>query len=64
MKEQRLEILQKVSNGELSPEQADDKLLNLSIISNSWFFCPKCGTEWTADCNQFGCWQCGESHVC
>jgi hypothetical protein len=21
--------------------------------------CPKCGFEWTDDCDQFGCWNCG-----
>lgn len=35
MKEQRLEILQKVANGELTPEQADYKLLCLSIVGVS-----------------------------
>lgn len=29
MKEQRLDILQKVANGELTPEQADKQLLDL-----------------------------------
>jgi len=24
-----------------------------------WNFCPICGTEWTQDCEQFECWQCG-----
>lgn len=32
MKEQRLEMLRKVANGELTPEQADDLLLSLSIV--------------------------------
>lgn len=37
MKEQRLDILQKVANGELTPEQADKQLLGLSIVSKrSW----------------------------
>lgn len=31
LKEQRLDILQKVANGELTPEQADKQLLELSI---------------------------------
>jgi|GEM_PF-4658213 len=35
MKEKRLEILRKVSNGELTPEQADTELLGLSIVSVS-----------------------------
>ena len=35
MKEQRLDILQKVANGELTPEQADKQLLGLSIVSFS-----------------------------
>lgn len=35
MKEQRLEILQKVANGELTPEQADEQLLGLSIVGVS-----------------------------
>ena len=35
MKEQRLEILQKVANGELTPEQAETKLLGLSIVGKS-----------------------------
>lgn len=35
MKEQRLEILRKVASGELTPEQADDKLLSLSIVGVS-----------------------------
>lgn len=25
-------------------------------------FCQKCETEWTDDCQQFGCWQCGHRH--
>lgn len=29
----------------------------------SWRFCPHCGTEWTHDCEQFGCWQCGTTRV-
>jgi hypothetical protein len=37
MKEQRLEILRKVAKGELTPEQADEQLLGLSIVSKrSW----------------------------
>ena len=32
MKKQRLEILQKVANGELTPEKADTELLGLSIV--------------------------------
>jgi len=37
MKNERLEILQKVANGELTPEQADEQLLGLSIVSKrSW----------------------------
>jgi hypothetical protein len=35
MKEQRLDILQKVANGELKPEQADKQLLRLSIVGVS-----------------------------
>ena len=35
MKERRLEILRKVSNGELTPEQAHTELLGLSIVSVS-----------------------------
>ncbi len=35
MKEQRLDILQKVANGELTPEQADKQLLGLSIVGVS-----------------------------
>lgn len=35
MKEQRLEILRKVANGELSPEQAHTELFGLSIVSVS-----------------------------
>ena len=35
MKEQRLDILQKVANGELTPEQADKQLLNLFSVSDS-----------------------------
>jgi len=34
MKNERIKILQKVANGELTPEQADDKLLSLSIFSH------------------------------
>ncbi|MBN2776736.1 MAG: hypothetical protein JXR36_03795 [Bacteroidales bacterium] len=41
MKEQRLQILQKVANGELTPEQADSELLSLSIVSHN--------TAWTMD---------------
>lgn len=35
MKEQRLDILQKVANGELTPEQADKQLLGLPIVGVS-----------------------------
>lgn len=35
MKEQRLDILQKVANGELTPEQADKQLLGLFSVSGS-----------------------------
>lgn len=35
MKEKRLDILQKVANGELTPEQADEQLLGLSIVGVS-----------------------------
>lgn len=38
MKEQRLEILRKAANGELSPEQADEQLLGLSIVGSSSLF--------------------------
>lgn len=34
MKNERIEILQKVADGELTPEQADEQLLGLSIVSN------------------------------
>ena len=33
MKNERLEILQKVANGEITPEQADEQLSGLSIVS-------------------------------
>ena len=33
MKEQRLEILKDLEKGNITPEQADDKLLSLSIVS-------------------------------
>lgn len=37
MKNERIEILQKVANGKLTPEQADEQLLGLSIVSKrSW----------------------------
>ena len=36
MKNERIEILQKVANGKLSPEQADERLLGLSIVSKSF----------------------------
>lgn len=32
MKNQRIKILQKVSNGELTPEQADEQLLGLFVV--------------------------------
>jgi len=35
MKNERLEILQKVADGELTPEQADEQLLGLSIVGKS-----------------------------
>jgi hypothetical protein len=35
MKEQRLEILQKVANGELTLEQADEQLLGLFVVEES-----------------------------
>lgn len=35
MREQRLEILRKVANGKLSPEEAHTELLGLSIVSVS-----------------------------
>ena len=35
MKEQRLKILRKVASEELTPEQADEQLLGLSIVSVS-----------------------------
>lgn len=35
MKKERIEILQKVANGELTPEQADEQLLGLSIVGVS-----------------------------
>lgn len=35
MKNERIEILRKVANGELTPEQADEQLLGLSIIGVS-----------------------------
>ncbi|AEL24037.1 hypothetical protein [Cyclobacterium marinum] len=34
MKNKRIEILQKVANGTLTPEQADEHLLGLSIVGN------------------------------
>lgn len=36
MKEQRLEIIRKVANGEMTPEQAHTELLGLSIVSVSF----------------------------
>ena len=41
MNEQRLQILRKVANGELTPEQAHAELLDLSNVSHS--------TAWTMD---------------
>ena len=38
MKNERIEILRKVANGELTPEQADEQLLGLSIIGSSSLF--------------------------
>lgn len=38
MKKERIEILQKVANGELTPEQADEQLLGLSIVGSSSLF--------------------------
>lgn len=38
MKNERLEILQKVANGELTPKQADEQLLGLSIVGSSFLF--------------------------
>jgi hypothetical protein len=38
MKKQRLEILRKVANGELTIEQADSELLGLSIVGYSSLF--------------------------
>ena len=35
MKNERIEILQMVVNGELTPEQADERLLGLSIVGVS-----------------------------
>lgn len=35
MKKQRLEILKDLEKGNMTPEQADDKLLSLSIVSFS-----------------------------
>ena len=29
-------------------------------LDQKWRFCPICGTEWTKDCEQFGCWSCGK----
>ena len=29
-------------------------------LDQEWRFCPICGTEWTKDCEQFGCWSCGK----
>ena len=49
MKEQRLEILQKVANKELTPEQADAQLLGLSDVVESY-------------CNNCGCFS--ESDIC
>jgi hypothetical protein len=41
MKEQRLEILRKVANGELTPEQADEQLTN-----DKWLSPVKSEREW------------------
>jgi hypothetical protein len=41
MKEQRLEILKKVANKELTPEQANTKLFGLSIVVEG--YCDNCG---------------------
>jgi hypothetical protein len=38
MKKERIEILHKVANGELIPEQADEQLLGLSIVGSSSLF--------------------------
>lgn len=38
MKNDRIEILQNVANGELTPEQADERLLGVSIIGSSSLF--------------------------
>lgn len=35
---ERIEILQKVANGEITPEQADEQLLGLSIVGSSSLF--------------------------
>ena len=37
MKEKRLEILQKLANKELTPEMADEQLLNLFFVSSRYF---------------------------
>ncbi|TNE75015.1 hypothetical protein EP331_00165 [bacterium] len=46
MKENRLQILQKVANGELTTEQADEQLLGLSIVGNSWLSPIDSEREW------------------
>lgn len=38
MKNERIEILRKLADGELTPEQADEQLLGLSIVGSSSLF--------------------------
>ena len=38
MENERIEILQKVAKGELTPTQADEQLLGLSIVGSSSLF--------------------------
>ena len=50
MKNERLKVLEKVSKNELTPQQADSKLLGLSGVVES--FCSECGVPCYYDmCN-------------
>jgi len=40
--------------------EAMNEVLPQVDVMKSWRFCPICGTEWTKDCEQFGCLKCGE----
>lgn len=44
MKEKRLDILKKLANNELTPEMADEQLLNLSVVLIEQL------DEWIEDC--------------